>query len=77
MNMLKGNALQTNNSSKIVISVKDHEIGDIVWAKLGKFPFWPSIVCLDPKSKIFIKSKYFICIKYNSCDIKIYKKIMI
>lgn len=69
MNTLNSNELQAKNSSKTVYSVKDHEIGDIVWAKLGKFPFWPSIVCLDPESKIFIKSKYFMFIKYNSYDI--------
>lgn len=42
--------------------INDYKIGDIVWAKIGKYPFWPSIVCYDPKSKTFIKpsSKHFI-----------------
>lgn len=40
----------------------DYKIGDIVWAKIGKYPFWPSIVCVDPKYNIYMKgspSKYF------------------
>lgn len=34
----------------------DFEIGDIVWAKIGKYPFWPSIVCIDPDTtNIYLK----------------------
>jgi len=33
----------------------DFEIGDIVWAKIGRYPFWPSMVCVDPDTKIHIK----------------------
>ncbi|VVC28087.1 Hypothetical protein CINCED_3A006750 [Cinara cedri] len=39
-------------------SIKQHRaytIGDIVWAKIGKYPYWPSIVCSDPKSKNYLK----------------------
>lgn len=32
------------------------KLGDIVWAKIGKFPFWPSIVCIDPLSMTYVKS---------------------
>jgi len=34
---------------------KDFEIGDIVWAKLGSYPFWPSMVCNDPETNVYIK----------------------
>jgi len=34
---------------------KDFEIGDIVWAKLGRHPFWPSMVCIDPETNVYIK----------------------
>jgi len=33
----------------------DFEIGDIVWAKIGRYPFWPSIVCIDPETNVYIK----------------------
>jgi len=52
---------------------ENYEIGDIILAKIGKYPFWPSIICLDPNLNIFIKgspSKYFMISKYNCCYIK-------
>ena len=34
-------------------------LGQIVWARMGKYPYWPSIITLDPISLQFIKqSKY-------------------
>nr|BAH72751.1 ACYPI007968 [Acyrthosiphon pisum] len=39
-----------NNEKK-----KDFEIGDIVWAKIGRHPFWPSMVCIDPETNVYIK----------------------
>lgn len=36
-------------------NIEDYKIGDIIWAKLGKYPYWPSVVCADPDSKIYIK----------------------
>lgn len=35
---------------------EDFKISDVVWAKVSKFPYWPSIICIDPESKTFIKS---------------------
>lgn len=29
-----------------------YELGDIVWAKLESFPWWPSLVCLHPVKKV-------------------------
>ncbi|XP_025406749.1 uncharacterized protein LOC112680773 isoform X2 [Sipha flava] len=37
----------------------DYKIGDIVWARIGKYPFWPSVVCVDPTSNTYIKDKKF------------------
>lgn len=39
------------------------KVGDIVWAKLGKYPYWPSIISKDPTSKTHVKGdlgKHFI-----------------
>jgi len=50
---------------------EEYKIGDIIFAKLGKNPFWPSIVCLDPQLKIYIKpslSKYFTFAFLNNCN---------
>lgn len=58
---------------------KDFHVGDIVWAKIGKYPFWPSIVSIDPETNAYVKgldSKFiiiivllefsFLIIKYNN-----------
>ncbi|XP_048846021.1 histone-lysine N-methyltransferase NSD3-like isoform X1 [Brienomyrus brachyistius] len=31
---------------------KDHEVGDLVWAKVGTYPWWPCMVSRDPQSKV-------------------------
>lgn len=41
--------------------IEDYKIGDIVWAKIGKYPYWPSIVCVDPTLNVHY-SKLFIII---------------
>lgn len=33
-------------------------IGDMVWAKSGKYPLWPGIITSDPDTNNFSKSKY-------------------
>lgn len=35
--------------------ITDYIVGDIVWAKIWTYPFWPAIVCIDPIDKKFIK----------------------
>ncbi|XP_022183535.1 probable histone-lysine N-methyltransferase Mes-4 isoform X2 [Myzus persicae] len=37
--------------------IEDYKIGDIVWAKIGKYPYWPSIICVDPTLNIHYKEK--------------------
>ncbi|XP_025416431.1 uncharacterized protein LOC112687747 isoform X2 [Sipha flava] len=32
-------------------------IGDIVWAKTGKYPIWPGIITSDPETKTFFKKE--------------------
>uniref|UniRef100_A0AAY4AMF2 Histone-lysine N-methyltransferase NSD3 n=1 Tax=Denticeps clupeoides TaxID=299321 RepID=A0AAY4AMF2_9TELE len=31
---------------------KDYEIGDLVWAKVGTYPWWPCMVSSDPQLKV-------------------------
>jgi len=47
---VKHESLASGNEKKI-----NFEIGDIVWAKIGKYPFWPSIVCIDPDTNTYLK----------------------
>ena len=38
--------------------VIEYVIGDVIWAKLPDFPWWPGMVCKEPKSgMIFNKLK--------------------
>lgn len=30
-------------------------INQIVWAKLANYPYWPSIVCVDPTTNVYVK----------------------
>lgn len=58
------------NKSKLSLPVSNHininmqngkingyEIGDILWAKTGKYPVWPGIVINDPETNNYYKSK--------------------
>jgi len=33
-------------------------VGDMVWAKTGKYPVWPGIVITDPETNKFYKSMF-------------------
>lgn len=35
----------------------EYQVGDLVWARMGTYPFWPSIVTREPISNLFIKKK--------------------
>jgi len=53
-------------------------IGQLAWARVGNFPFWPCMVTIDPESRIyykmrgkFFKSMYISFIKI----ISVFKKL--
>lgn len=35
-----------------------YNVGDMVWAKTGKYPVWPGIVITDPETNKFSKSMF-------------------
>lgn len=47
------NEVDLKNNSTNLLST--YQIGDLVWAKIGKYPLWPSIVCIDPDTNTYIK----------------------
>lgn len=38
-----------------------YQVGDLAWARMGTFPFWPCIITRDPATEMFVRKK---C-KYN------------
>ncbi|XP_075986422.1 uncharacterized protein LOC142983442 [Anticarsia gemmatalis] len=36
-----------------------YQVGDLAWARMGTYPFWPCIVTRDPASGVFVKKKLF------------------
>lgn len=34
-----------------------YQVGDLAWARMGTYPFWPSIVTRDPSSGVFVRKK--------------------
>uniref|UniRef100_A0A2A4J3Z0 Histone-lysine N-methyltransferase n=1 Tax=Heliothis virescens TaxID=7102 RepID=A0A2A4J3Z0_HELVI len=36
-----------------------YQVGDLAWARMGTYPFWPSIVTRDPSNGVFVKKKLF------------------
>lgn len=43
---------------KYDVKVNGFGTGDLVWAKMGKYPVWPGIIIEDPESNTFSKSKH-------------------
>lgn len=43
----------------------EYQVGDLAWARMGTYPFWPCIITRDPLSEMFVKKKrkYFYFIK--------------
>lgn len=58
-NKLQLNSSTSNNSNSNLqySKINGFSIGDIVWAKVGKYPVWPGIIISDPESNRFSKSK--------------------
>ena len=46
----------------------DYSVGDLIWAKVSGYPFWPCMVSVDPISGVYSKvsgiSLFIICL-YN------------
>ncbi|CAH0597788.1 unnamed protein product [Chrysodeixis includens] len=36
-----------------------YQVGDLAWARMGTYPFWPCIVTRDPSNGVFVKKKLF------------------
>ncbi|KAJ0170937.1 hypothetical protein K1T71_013709 [Dendrolimus kikuchii] len=36
-----------------------YQVGDLAWARMGTYPFWPCIITRDPESGMFVKKKLF------------------
>lgn len=56
-------SLENTGASSNDQNNEEYHVGDIVWAKIGKSPYWPSIVCNDPVSKMYMNgtpSKLFL-----------------
>lgn len=59
----KPKTTSVSNNNNITSRMRDgkiniYSIGDMVWAKTGKYPIWPAIITNDPSSNKFYKSKY-------------------
>ncbi|XP_069362911.1 uncharacterized protein [Maniola hyperantus] len=37
----------------------EYQVGDLAWARMGTYPFWPCIITRDPLSGMFVKKKLF------------------
>lgn len=76
-------AEQDTSSQEISPSIECHWVlGQLAWARVGNFPFWPCIVTLDPISMIYHKLRgryisffFLLWLKsqekdHSSCDLK-------
>ncbi|XP_052752837.1 uncharacterized protein LOC113514497 [Galleria mellonella] len=37
----------------------EYQVGDLAWARMGTYPFWPCIITREPFSDMFVKKKLF------------------
>lgn len=57
----KANSSSVSNNSSVrntKARKNDFIVGDLVWAKIGKYPVWPGIIISDPESNKIFKGKY-------------------
>ena len=52
-----GTPLTTKRKEKLII-------GDIVWAKLANYPFWPALVCKHPSTKKHLKNSFEVHVQF-------------
>lgn len=71
-----GNKKKKNVERKVVLSKNElfeleakceYQVGDLAWARMGTYPFWPCIITRDPLSGMYVKKKckYFFLISYK------------
>ena len=41
---------------RLFLCFVDFEPGDLAWAKVKGYNWWPSLVCIDPEEKVYIKT---------------------
>jgi len=52
------NSIEKIPSSKVINPVECHwMLGQLAWARIGNYPFWPCMVTDDPISRIYHKFK--------------------
>lgn len=51
----------------------EYQVGDLAWARMGTYPFWPCIITRDPDTNMFVRKK---C-KYKSTHFHYFLKIFI
>lgn len=51
-----------------------YQVGDLAWARMGTYPFWPCIVTREPGSEMFIRKKRK-CILFCICELCIVLKL--
>lgn len=52
------NSILAKHTSTSTKQIEDYRIGDILWTKIGKYPYWPSIVCTEPALNIYYSKLY-------------------
>ncbi|XP_050534939.1 uncharacterized protein LOC126901982 isoform X2 [Daktulosphaira vitifoliae] len=55
-------------SDKNHLLLSNYCIGDIVWAKMGKYPVWPGIIVNDPDENIFFKKNSTLMLHLYFCN---------
>ncbi|CAG9760569.1 unnamed protein product [Ceutorhynchus assimilis] len=45
----------TTEEPQIKMEKKIYSIGDLVWAKLNRYPYWPAVICKEPDTDAFVK----------------------
>ncbi|XP_050438298.1 histone-lysine N-methyltransferase NSD2-like isoform X2 [Adelges cooleyi] len=66
------NLVEPLSNSNFQINSVDYKVGDVVWAKIGRYPYWPSVICLEPNSnkyyKQYSKLRKSLCIHVRFCN---------
>lgn len=52
---MKKNFISNNNNNNNIIIKNNWNIGDLVWAALSSYPFWPAIIENAPNQDFFVK----------------------